>query len=138
MKREDSKGQPVLLYQMLLVNASMMWRSTVCVCELFLFYLRGVSFARVIVSRNGNLYLFTNLHYFYSRQSGNYHILYGIDRRNHNELHCVHLKIPSEGVFVETFYCNVNTLTCNEFKTDKRQKTDKSISEIKELARILF
>ena len=63
-----------------------------CVCELFLFYLRGVSFARVIVSRNGNLYLFTNLHYFYSsRQSGNYHILYGIDRRNHNELHCVHL-----------------------------------------------
>ena len=61
------------------------------VCELFLFYLRGVSFARVIVSRNGNLYLFTNLHYFYSCQSGNYHILYGIDRRNPNELYCVHL-----------------------------------------------
>jgi len=48
------------------------------VCELFLFYLRGVLFARVIVSRHGNLYPFTNLHYFYSRQSGNYHILYGM------------------------------------------------------------
>ena len=42
-------------------------------CELFLFYvIRGVLFARVIVSRNGNLYPFTNLHYFYSRQSGNH------------------------------------------------------------------
>ena len=55
-------------------------------CELFLFYSLVLFF-----SRNGNLYQFTNLHYFYSRQSGNYHILYGIDRRNHNELHCVHV-----------------------------------------------
>ena len=30
----------------------------VVVCELFLFYLRGVSFARVIVSRNGNLSIY--------------------------------------------------------------------------------
>jgi len=35
------------------------------VCELFLFYLRGVLFARVIVSRNGNLYPFTN-HLYYT------------------------------------------------------------------------
>ena len=52
---------------------------SMCVnCFYFIYVerLRGVSsFARVIVSRNGNLYLFTNLHYFYSRQSGNYHIL---------------------------------------------------------------
>ena len=32
------------------------WQAVV-VCELFLLYLRGVSFARVIVSRNGNTYL---------------------------------------------------------------------------------
>jgi hypothetical protein len=30
------------------------WQAVV-VCELFLLYLRGVSFARVIVSRNGNI-----------------------------------------------------------------------------------
>ena len=75
----------------LLESADNSFLVSTLVCELFLFYLRGVLFARVIVSRNGNLYPFTNLHYFYSRQSGNYHVLYGIDRRNHNELHYVHL-----------------------------------------------
>ena len=38
------------------------------VCELFLFYLRGVSFARVIVSRNGNIPIYKSALFLFSSE----------------------------------------------------------------------
>ena len=43
-----------------------LWFSLEFVCQQFLFYLRGVSFARVIVSRNGNLSVYKSALFLFS------------------------------------------------------------------------